>query len=97
MFDATKLLEDVQEHLLLFLPELMLCAGIITFLILRLFKALDRAHMGFAALAFALSALGVAWFGWQETIPPATSDGSTRTGISTSPTGAPRASRPDRG
>ncbi|MGH9677696.1 MAG: hypothetical protein ACRD36_11395, partial [Candidatus Acidiferrum sp.] len=42
---------------LTFAPELLLCAGIVIMLMLRLFKAGVRAHSGVLALFFTLSAL----------------------------------------
>jgi NADH-quinone oxidoreductase subunit N len=51
-----------------FLPELLLCTGIVLMLLLRLFAGGARVHMGAVALAFTLVALAVAagqWAGWQ--------------------------------
>jgi NADH-quinone oxidoreductase subunit N len=64
MFESTQLLNDLLDNLLMFLPELLLCAGIITFLILRLFKGLDLLHIGYVALAFTGAGLYAAWFTW---------------------------------
>jgi NADH-quinone oxidoreductase subunit N len=40
-----------------FLPELVLCAGVVLLLVLRLFKLFDRAHLGTIALALTLASL----------------------------------------
>lgn len=47
-----------------FLPELIVCAGIVGLLVLRLFKAFDRLHLGGVALLAALLALGVSLLQW---------------------------------
>jgi NADH-quinone oxidoreductase subunit N len=48
-----------------FLPELILCGGIVLLLLMRLFNAFNALHLGWIALAITLAALGVAvnqWF-----------------------------------
>jgi NADH-quinone oxidoreductase subunit N len=60
---------SLQTDLLAFLPELILCGTIVLLLLLRLFRALDRVHLGGAALGLTLLALFIAlcqWFGWFE-------------------------------
>ena len=55
-----------------FLPELVLCTGIIVLLLLRLFSAFDRWHLGWLALGFTGIALAAAcdqWVGGLEWIP----------------------------
>ena len=47
-----------------FLPELILCAGIVLLLLARLFRAFDRTHLGWAALIFTLGALGASFSQW---------------------------------
>jgi NADH-quinone oxidoreductase subunit N len=47
-----------------FLPELILCGGIVLMLLLRLFSGLDRLHQGWVALLIAAAALAVAVFEW---------------------------------
>ena len=47
-----------------FFPELILCAGIVLLLLARLFRAFDRSHLGWAALIFALGALGDSCSQW---------------------------------
>jgi len=60
MFPTSSRLEllqsNLQGDLLLFLPELVVSSGIVLLLVCRLFKALDRAHLG----TLAASILGVA-------------------------------------
>jgi NADH-quinone oxidoreductase subunit N len=49
-----------------FLPELLLCVGIVLLLVLRLLRVFDRTHLGGIALVFVLAALAVSvwqWFG----------------------------------
>ncbi len=57
-----------------FFPELILCAGIVLMLLGRLFRAFDRTHMGWAALVFALGALGDSCSQWHffqhDFVPP---------------------------
>jgi NADH-quinone oxidoreductase subunit N len=55
-----------------FLPEIILCSGIVVLLLLRLFSALDRWHLGWLALAFtgiALAATCDQWFGGLDWVP----------------------------
>ena len=49
-----------------FLPELLVCGGIVVFLLLRLF---DRSHMGTIALLVTVLALGVSIAQWSSTGP----------------------------
>ncbi len=62
----TSLGRDVQA----FLPELILCGTIVVLLLLRLFTALDRVHLGWVALALTLLALFVSWTQWLENPAP---------------------------
>jgi NADH-quinone oxidoreductase subunit N len=57
----------LEADLLLFLPELVVCCGIVLLLFARLLKAFDRAHLG----GFAIAILGAAIFAaaWQFTDP----------------------------
>src|SRR5687767_9872369 len=61
---------DLQSGILLslsaFLPELVLCGGIVLILILRMLVRPSRLHLGFVALGFTLAALGMAWVQWQS-------------------------------
>jgi NADH-quinone oxidoreductase subunit N len=50
-----------------FLPELILCGTIVLLLLLRLFSALDRLHLGSVALIGDLLALGVSIAQWPAT------------------------------
>lgn len=60
MFPTAQKLDTLQSavggSLLLFLPELVVCAGVVGLLLLRLVPLLDRAHLG----AVAVAVLGVA-------------------------------------
>src|SRR4051794_11278583 len=60
VIDQVALLDDSLK----FLPELLLCAGIVLLLALRLIPALDRAHLGWTALVFTLLALLVSACQW---------------------------------
>ncbi|MFN4261791.1 MAG: NADH-quinone oxidoreductase subunit N [Gemmataceae bacterium] len=60
-----RLLADLGDSLVAFLPELILCGAIVIMLLLRLVSALDRVHLGWLALAAVLGALGVSWGQWQ--------------------------------
>ena len=55
----------IWEDCLNFLPELLVCGGIVLFLLIRLF---DRAHMGTIALAVTLTALGISIVQWTGTV-----------------------------
>ena len=62
MFPTASRLDQLQSNLqgdlLLFLPELVICCGIVLLLVCRLVKAFDRSHLGaVAASAFAVSLL----------------------------------------
>jgi NADH-quinone oxidoreductase subunit N len=65
MFEINTMLDSLQESAWLFTPELLLCGGIIVFLLLRMFKTLDVVHLGYVALVFAAFALAFAWIHWQ--------------------------------
>jgi NADH-quinone oxidoreductase subunit N len=62
-----------------FMPELILCFGIVVLLLLRLFRALDRVHLGRIALVLSLAAFVAAlaqWEGWGGMPTPADYAGS---------------------
>src|SRR5262245_20329450 len=59
-FELGELFRDLGS----FLPELLLCVGIIVMLLLRLFTAFDTLHLGFIALAVTLAALLVSLCQW---------------------------------
>src|SRR5262245_17070658 len=73
MAELTRTLGDSLGY---FSPELVLCAGIVLLLVLRLFNSLNRVHMGYVALVLTLVSLFLAWAQWQpfldskETIKP---------------------------
>ncbi|MDY3552940.1 NADH-quinone oxidoreductase subunit N [Gemmata sp. JC717] len=66
--DIVKLQSALESDLLLFLPELSLCAGIVALLLARLLPALDRVHLG----GLAVIAVAVSLFagGYQVYEPP---------------------------
>jgi NADH-quinone oxidoreductase subunit N len=47
-----------------FLPEMLLCFGIVLLLVMRLFKSMDRAHLGRLSLLVVLAALGLSILQW---------------------------------
>jgi NADH-quinone oxidoreductase subunit N len=61
-----KLQIDLNEDLLRFAPELVLCFTIVLMLLLRLFKGLNRFHLGSVALTLSLVALGLTWEQWNQ-------------------------------
>jgi NADH-quinone oxidoreductase subunit N len=70
-------LQELQAGLardcLAFLPEILLCAGIVLFLLLRLFRTFDRVHLGWVAYVMSAAAFVVAvgqWHGLFELPPP---------------------------
>src|SRR5437016_7940417 len=66
MFNINLLQSHLNDDLLAFFtPELILCGGIVLLLILRMFKALDRLHLGSLALILTLAALGWSFHQWQ--------------------------------
>jgi len=67
---------DLGWDVLAFLPELILCGGIVLLLLLRMFRGLNRVHLGWAALVLAGGALVAAigqWKGWFGLESPASS------------------------
>lgn len=56
--------DELGRAVFAFMPELILCGTIVLLLIFRLFRALDRWHMGEVALIFTLLALGVSVLQW---------------------------------
>jgi NADH-quinone oxidoreductase subunit N len=56
---------DLGRDCLAFLPELILCGGIVLLLLLRLFRIFDRVHLGWVALALSIAALTAACFQWR--------------------------------
>jgi NADH-quinone oxidoreductase subunit N len=65
---SSKILDALQSELAqdcaAFLPELILCGGIVLLLLLRLFKLFDRWHLGWISLLVSLGALGVTYAQW---------------------------------
>ena len=66
MFPTAAKVDELQrsvfESLYLFLPELVVCAGIILLLLTRLLRVFDRAHLGGIAVVTLVLALAVAGF-----------------------------------
>jgi NADH-quinone oxidoreductase subunit N len=71
MFLTSLVLDRLESTLfkdaLAFLPELILCTGIVLFLFARLFRTFNRWHLGWAALFITAFALLVSWAQWQGT------------------------------
>lgn len=61
----SSLTSSLLSDCLTFLPELILCAAIIFLLLLRLFRAFDRWHLGLFALGFTLLALYISCTQWR--------------------------------
>src|SRR5262249_52614390 len=61
-----------------FVPELVLCVGIVVLLLLRLLPTLDRLHLGYVSLFFSLGALAYAVLDW---IPQASPSRDLFTGL----------------
>lgn len=76
----TDLQDDLGRALFAFMPELILCGTIVLLLVFRLFKAMDRWHMGEVALVFTLAAFGASVLQWigpaQEVLPEPGADES---------------------
>jgi NADH-quinone oxidoreductase subunit N len=66
---TTETLGNLQQGLWIsvqaFLPELILCGTIVLLLLLKLFRGLDRVHLGWVALVAVLAALAVSWAQWR--------------------------------
>jgi NADH-quinone oxidoreductase subunit N len=63
--DALKGFNDrLIVDLLSFLPELILCVGLVVLLFLRLFRVYERRHMGGIAMFFTLFALLISYLTW---------------------------------
>jgi NADH-quinone oxidoreductase subunit N len=62
--DMPEMVESLTSDLSAFQPELLLCCAIVLLLVLRLFSALDRAHLGWFALLATITALGVTICQW---------------------------------
>ncbi len=60
----TQLQAELARDCLAFLPELILCVGVVVLLLLRLFRAFDRMHLGGVALAISAAALVSAMGQW---------------------------------
>jgi NADH-quinone oxidoreductase subunit N len=82
MFLETGILDKIQSDLNAdlrgFVPEIVLCAGIVILLLLRLVPTFDRLHLGWVSLSCSLVALVFAVLDW---IPPPTSSRDLFTGL----------------
>src|SRR4051794_36303425 len=70
--DITGLLDRLPKDSLAFLPELWLCGSIVLLLLLRLFPAFDKTHLGTVAFVLTTCALLVSlaqWTGGYENAP----------------------------
>jgi NADH-quinone oxidoreductase subunit N len=74
---SRELIDQLQDHLaqdlVAFLPELILCFGIVALLLLRLFRLFDRTHLGGVALLLSATSLVAAlaqWQGWFGLVAP---------------------------
>jgi NADH-quinone oxidoreductase subunit N len=59
-------LANLQFDLAAFAPELVLCAGIVVMLVLRLFPGLSKMHLGTVALGICVLAIGLSYGQWQS-------------------------------
>jgi NADH-quinone oxidoreductase subunit N len=64
MLGLGALQKSLPDDVLAFMPELILCGGIVLLLFLRMFKALDRLHLWSLALIVTLAALGFSFSQW---------------------------------
>ncbi len=68
----TEWIQNLQSSLTVdlqaFLPELLLCGGIVILLLLRLISSLNRWHLSWVALVFTLLALVVSYGQWQGSL-----------------------------
>lgn len=58
-----------------FLPEILVCTGIVLLLLLRLFRVYERRHMGWVALLFVLLALFATYLSWPGNVFTAQREG----------------------
>jgi NADH-quinone oxidoreductase subunit N len=78
------LLLNLDRDLRAFLPELLLCGGIVIMLLLRVLRLLDRENMGWVALGFtgaACVASGFQWYDFEGFIPPSVNPGYSQHSI----------------
>ncbi len=61
-----QLQSNLQQDLLGFLPELILCGTIVLLLLLRLSRSFAHVHLGWVALALTLVALAISWGQWTD-------------------------------
>src|SRR5262245_63348020 len=70
MFPTSAVIDRLQgnlaQDLLAFLPELVLCGAVVLMLVLRMFSALGRTHLGWLALIASAGAFAVAALQWAE-------------------------------
>ncbi|HEV3236775.1 MAG TPA: NADH-quinone oxidoreductase subunit N [Gemmataceae bacterium] len=61
-----QLQQSLGQDLMRFMPELILCGGIVLLLLMRLFSAFNTVHLGWVALGVVLAALAVSIQQWLE-------------------------------
>jgi NADH-quinone oxidoreductase subunit N len=66
-----RLRESLPADISNFMPEVILCGGIVLLLLLRLFTRFQRAHVGALALIVAVACLVCSWVQWSESPVPA--------------------------
>src|SRR3954463_10257257 len=82
--DLDALQSSVLQDCAAFSPELILSAGIVLLLFLRLFTALDRLHLGWIALVVTVVAFGTTcaqWVGCCMVSPDAFNEAYNRTSL----------------
>ncbi len=66
----TRLQDTLLVDMQAFLPELILCGGIILLLLIRLFKGSEKLQLGYVAIVVCALALGAAWTQWMGDLKP---------------------------
>src|SRR5438874_13692190 len=61
-----QLQQSLGQDLMRFMPELILCGGIVLLLLMRLFNAFNTVHLGWIALGVVLVALAVSIQQWVD-------------------------------
>lgn len=61
-----QLTQGLSQSLSAFAPELVLAGGVVALLVLRLFNAFNRLHLGYVALGLTAVALWLSWMQWQS-------------------------------
>lgn len=61
-----QLTQSLGQSLAAFAPEMVLAGGVVLLLLLRLFSAFNRVHLGYIGLGLAAVALWLSWTQWQS-------------------------------